>query len=152
MKNYKTAECVTPKHPDKMCDQISDAILDHLLLQDPFSRVAIETMGGHGKVYVTGEITAPLGITTDEIKNIVHRITGGEEEVFVNIVKQSPEIANGVDTGGAGDQGIMVGYACNDNEDMIPKEAYLARSLCKFLYNKFPFDGKTQITISTIHC
>jgi len=143
----KTAECVSPKHPDKMCDQISDSILDHLLIQDPFSRVAIETMGGHGKVYVTGEITAPLGIKTDEIKNIVHRITGGEEEVFVNIVKQSPEIANGVDTGGAGDQGIMVGYACRDNKAMIPNELYLARELCKYIYDRHQYDGKTQITI-----
>lgn len=143
----KTAECVSPKHPDKMCDQISDAILDHLLKQDPKSRVAVEVMGGHGKVYVTGEITSALGITTEEITQIVHRITGENEEVHVNIVEQSPEIARGVDIDGAGDQGIMVGYACTDNDDMIPHELYLARSLCKFIYEKHPYDGKTQITI-----
>lgn len=143
----KTAECVSPKHPDKMCDQISDAILDHLLKQDPKARVAVEVMGGHGKVYITGEITATLGITIEEIKNIVHRITGENEEVFVNLVEQSPEISRGVDKDGAGDQGIMVGYACTDNEDMIPQELFLARSLCKFIYEKHPYDGKTQITI-----
>lgn len=143
----KTAEWVSPKHPDKMCDQISDAILDHLLKQDPKARVAVETMGGHGKVYITGEITAVLGITTEEIKDIVHRITGKNEEVFVNIVEQSPDIANGVDTGGAGDQGIMVGYACRDNDRMIPQEKYLCDLLGEFLYEKYPYDGKTQITI-----
>lgn len=144
----KTAECVSPKHPDKMCDQISDAILDHLLRQDPMARVAVEVIGGHGRVVVMGEITAELGITTEDIKDIVHRITGKDEEVYVNLVKQSPEIANGVDTGGAGDQGIMVGYACRGNEALIPQELYLARSLCKFIYDKYPYDGKTQITLN----
>ena len=147
----KTAECVTPKHPDKMCDQISDAILDYCLRQDSNARVAIETMGGHGKVYVTGEIT----IDSEEIMNnigtvvndIVHRITGKNEEVFINIVKQSTEIAQGVDIGGAGDQGIMIGYACNDNDEMVPQEYYLARTLCQFIYEKYPYDGKTQITL-----
>jgi len=143
----KTAECVSPKHPDKMCDQISDAILDHLLKQDPKARVAVETMGGHGKVAIMGEITAHLGITPEEIKSIVHRITGENEEVFINLVEQSPEIAQGVNIDGAGDQGIMVGYACTDNDDMIPHELYLARSLCKFIYEKHPYDGKTQITL-----
>lgn len=147
----KTAECVSPKHPDKMCDQISDAILDYCLKQDSNSRVAIETMGGHGKVYVTGELT----IDSEEIMNnigsivtdIVHRITGKNEEVFINIVKQSPEIAQGVDVGGAGDQGIVVGYACNDNDEMVPQEYYLARTLCQYIYEKYPYDGKTQITL-----
>lgn len=144
----KTAECVTPKHPDKMCDQISDAILDFCLEQDPYARVAMETMGGHGEVYITGEITLGSGfLSSDKIEEIVHRITGKDEEVHINIVEQSLEIANGVDIGGAGDQGIMVGYACNDNEAMIPHETYLARELCKFIYEKYPYDGKTQVTI-----
>lgn len=141
----KTAECVTPKHPDKICDIISDAILDECLRQDKNSRVAVETMGGHGIITITGEVTTKARVNYREIaKSIVGDIYG----IQINIVEQSPRIANGVDTGGAGDQGIMVGYACNDNEDMIPQELYLARSLCKYLYCFFPYDGKTQITIN----
>lgn len=144
----KTAECVSPKHPDKMCDQISDAILDFCLEQDPNARVAVETLGGHGKVVVMGEITMNGDIIKPNIERIVERVTGKELEVHMNIVKQSPEIANGVDTGGAGDQGIMVGYACRGNEALIPQESYLARDLCKFIYEKYPYDGKTQITLT----
>jgi len=140
----KTAECVTPSHPDKLCDRISDAILDACLEQDPDSRVAIETMGGHGIITITGELTTKAYINAREI---AQRIAGEQYGVQTNIVTQSPEIANGVDTGGAGDQGIMVGYACNDNEAMIPQELYLARSLAKYLYEKYPYDGKTQITL-----
>lgn len=140
---YKTSECVSPKHPDKLCDQISDAILDECLKQDPYSRVAIETMGGHGIISITGELTTKAYINAREI---AQRIVGNIG-VQTNIVSQSPEIANGVDTGGAGDQGIMVGYACNENEAMIPQELYLARKLCQFIYDKYPYDGKTQITL-----
>jgi len=140
----KTAECVTPRHPDKLCDRVSDAILDACLLQDPMSRVAIETMGGHGIVSVTGELTTKAYIN---VREIVQNIVGNQYGVQVNIVSQSPEIAGGVDTGGAGDQGIMVGYACDDNEAMIPQEIYLARSLAKYIFTKYPYDGKTQITI-----
>ena len=141
----KTAEAVSPKHPDKLCDQISDAILDACLEQDPMSRVAIETMGGHGIITITGELTTKAYINAREI---AQRIAGSQYGVQTNIVSQSPEIAQGVDTGGAGDQGIMVGYACNDNEDMIPQELYLARSLCQYIYKAFPYDGKTQITLN----
>tara|TARA_Y100000310_G_scaffold337251_1_gene423858 strand:- start:62 stop:1024 length:963 start_codon:yes stop_codon:yes gene_type:complete len=141
----RTAECITPKHPDKICDRISDAILDACLEQDSNSRVAIETCGGHGKVFVTGEITTNADI--GPIKDIVERVYGEPINVTTNIVKQSNFIAQGVDTGGAGDQGIMVGYACDENEEYIPQELYLARSLCKWLYKKFPYDGKTQVTI-----
>ena len=140
----KTAESVTPRHPDKCCDRISDAILDACLEQDPDSRVAVETMGGHGIISVTGEITTKAYV---DIRKVVESVVGGSYGVTINVVSQSPEIKQGVDTGGAGDQGIMVGYACRDNEDMIPQELYLARKLCKHLYNKFPEDGKTQITI-----
>jgi len=142
----KTAEWVTPKHPDKLCDQISDAILDAYLQKDPNSRVAVETMGGHGAVYITGEVTAKEHVNANVIRDIVERISG-VKSVVINIVEQSPEIAQGVDTGGAGDQGIMVGYACDDNEEKIPQELYLARSLGKYLYSLFPYDGKTQVTI-----
>ncbi len=144
----KTAECVTPKHPDKMADQISDAILDVCLSTDPKSRVAIEVLGGHGKVYVVGELTSELGFREVDVKEAVKRITGKDLEVEINVVSQSPEIAQGVDIGGAGDQGIMIGYACNDNEAMIPQEMYLARSLCKHIFDKYPYDGKTQITLN----
>lgn len=140
----KTAECVTPRHPDKLCDRISDAILDACLEQDPFSRVAIETMGGHGIITITGELTTKAYINAREIAQRI----AGDYGVQTNIVSQSPEIASGVDTGGAGDQGIMIGYACRDNEEMIPQELYLARSLAKFIYKDYPFDGKTQITLN----
>ena len=140
----KSSESVTPNHPDKLCDRISDAILDACLEQDPMSRVAIETMGGHGIITITGELTTKAYINAREI---AQGIAGKEYSVQTNIVSQSPEIASGVDTGGAGDQGIMVGYACNDNDAMIPQETWLARNLCQTLYSQFPYDGKTQITI-----
>ena len=140
----KTAEWVSLNHPDKICDRISDAILDEVLRQDPMGRVAIETMGCHGIITVGGEMTTTAFV---DVQKIVKSIVGNKYGVQVNIQSQSPDIAKGVDIGGAGDQGIMVGYACNDNEDMIPQELYLARSLGEFIYDKFPYDGKTQITI-----
>ena len=143
----RTAECVSPKHPDKMCDRISDTILDFYLQGDPNSRCAIETCGGNGKVFVTGEVTSNTEVTEDDIKSIVHNISG-VEDVIVHLTKQSPEIAQGVDTGGAGDQGIMIGYACRDNEQFIPQEYYLSRELNKFVFNKYPYDGKTQVTMN----
>lgn len=139
----KTAESVSPKHPDKLCDQVSDAILDACLEQDRYARVAIETMGGHGKIFITGEVTTSAIVDYYEIAN---RITG-ICDITTNIVKQSPFISQGVDIGGAGDQGIMVGYACKDTESMLPIEVDLSRSLCKYLYAKFPYDGKTQVTV-----
>lgn len=141
---YKTAESVSPMHPDKICDRISDAILDACLEQDPNSRVAIETMGGHGIITITGELTTKAFV---DMREIAQKIAGSQYGVQVNVVKQSPEIAQGVDTGGAGDQGIMIGYACNENEAMIPHELYLARNLCQFIFDRYPYDGKTQITL-----
>ena len=144
----KTAECVTPKHPDKMCDQISDAILDYCLTQDKNARVAVETMGGHGHVYITGEVTMQgEELNIGNVEQIVARITGETLHIHMNIIHQSWEIANGVNDGGAGDQGIMVGYACNDNEEMIPQELHYARSLCQSIFKEHPYDGKTQITL-----
>lgn len=140
----RTAECITPKHPDKICDRISDAILDACLEQDSNTRAAIETMGGHGIITVTGELTTNAYV---DIPSVVKRVYGKDIGVQTNIVKQSNFIAQGVDSGGAGDQGIMVGYACNENEEMIPQELYLARDLCKKIYEVYPFDGKTQITL-----
>lgn len=142
----RTAECVTPGHPDKICDVISDTILDHCLKQDPNSRAAIETMGGHGKVFISGEVTTNADISPMILRHLVEEVCG-ISNTTVNIVKQSNEIANGVDTGGAGDQGIMVGYACNENKSMIPQELYLSRELAKYIYSKYPYDGKTQVTL-----
>lgn len=143
---YRTAESVSPHHPDKLCDQISDAILDAYLEKDPDSRVAAEVCGGHGVVFVTGEITSRA--EDINIEDIVHRIAGGSLEVHTKIVKQSPEIAQGVDTGGAGDQGIMIGYACDETPELLPREVVLSRRLNQHIYEKYPYDGKTQVTIA----
>ncbi len=142
---YRTAESVSPKHPDKLCDQISDAILDAYLREDPNARVAAETCGGHGVVFVTGEITSSA--ENIDIPAIVKRIAG-DVEVHTKIVKQSPEIAQGVDTGGAGDQGIMIGFACDETPELLPREVVLSRRLNQYIFAKFPFDGKTQVTIA----
>jgi len=144
----RTAECVSPMHPDKMCDRISDTLLDLHLRNDPNSRVAIETAGGNGLVYVTGEVTSEYKVTQEEIENVVREVTTDENiAVIINLNQQSPEIASGVDTGGAGDQGIMTGYACRENDQYLPQEYFLARELNKFIFEKFPYDGKTQITL-----
>jgi len=145
----RTAECVSPMHPDKMCDRISDTLLDLHLEQDPNSRVAIETCGGMGEVYITGEVTSTAIVTRENIVKVVHDITTDDTiNVIININSQSPEIANGVDTGGAGDQGIMIGYACRDNKQYLPQEYFLSRELNKFIFDKYPYDGKTQVTMN----
>ena len=145
----RTAECVSPMHPDKMCDRISDTLLDLHLQQDPNSRCAIETCGGMGEVYITGEVTSNAVVTRENIVKVVHDVTTDDTiNVIININSQSPEIANGVDTGGAGDQGIMIGYACRDNEQFLPQEYYLSRELNKFVFDKYPYDGKTQVTMN----
>ncbi len=141
---YHTAESVSPQHPDKICDQISDAILDAHLAQDPFARVAVDVAGGHGTIFVTGEVSSSA--QDIDIAAIVTRLAG-PVKVIEAISTQSPEIANGVDTGGAGDQGIMVGYATNETPELLPLEYVLARSLNQYLYKKWPFDGKTQVTV-----
>ncbi len=144
MPSYNTAESVSPGHPDKLCDQISDAILDAYLAGDPASRVAVETVGGHGKVFVVGEVTSKASV---DVAPIVKRIAG-DVKLDQLIVLQSPEIASGVDTGGAGDQGIMVGYACDQTPELLPLETVLSRRLNQFLYERWPYDGKTQVTIN----
>ena len=145
----RTAECVSPMHPDKMCDRISDTLLDLHLEQDPNSRVAIETCGGMGEVYITGEVTSNAVVTRENIVKVVHDVTTDDTiNVIININSQSSEIANGVDTGGAGDQGIMIGYACRDNKEFLPQEYFLSRELNKFVFDKYPYDGKTQVTMN----
>lgn len=141
---YRTAESVSPKHPDKICDQISDAILDAHLREDPDARVAVDVAGGHGVIFVTGEVTSrAIHVNVGEIVNRL----AGPVKVIEHIAAQSPEIAYGVDTGGAGDQGIMVGYATDETPELLPLEFVLARALNQYLYKKWPFDGKTQITL-----
>ena len=144
MSTYKTAESVSPSHPDKLCDRISDAILDAYLRGDATSRVAVETVGGHGKIFVVGEVSSSVH---PEVEPIIKRIAGEDVEIEVRLVKQSFEIARGVDTGGAGDQGIMVGYACNETPEYLPREVVLSRSLNQYLYKIWPHDGKTQVTL-----
>ena len=143
MSKYKTAESVSPKHPDKLCDQISDAILDAYLNLDSNARVAVEAVGGHGEVFVVGEVTAKAKV---DIAPIIMRIAGNIKFRH-NFVHQSPAIAAGVNTGGAGDQGVMVGYAVDETPELMPLEVMLARDLNRYLYNLYPFDGKTQITL-----
>lgn len=140
----KTAEFVSPKHPDKLCDYIADSILDAYLEKDPFSRTAIEVMGGHKLVCVNGEVKSQA---KTDIEQVVKGIVGPDYKVIVNVVEQSHEISRGVDAGGAGDQGIMVGYACSQTDSFMPLEYELARNLCKEIFKVYPFDGKTQVTI-----
>jgi S-adenosylmethionine synthetase len=143
MSIYKTAESVSPKHPDKLCDQISDAILDAYLTVDTRARVAIETVGGHGEVFVVGEVTATKKIS---VEPIVKRLAGNVSQRH-KIVHQSPEIAVKVDDGGAGDQGIMVGYATSETKELLPLEVVLSRKLNQYLFDFWPHDGKTQVTL-----
>ncbi|OGI66006.1 hypothetical protein A3A95_01205 [Candidatus Nomurabacteria bacterium RIFCSPLOWO2_01_FULL_39_18] len=143
----KTAEFVSPKHPDKICDFIADSILDAYLEGDPESRVAVEVMGGHNLITINGEVTS---LAKPDIENLVKNIVGkgnGNFKIISNIVAQSPEIARGVDAGGAGDQGIMKGYATSETPEYLPLEYVLARDLCKNIYAVYPFDGKVQVTI-----
>lgn len=140
----KTSEFVSPGHPDKRCDFIADSILDAYLAGDPASRVAVEVMGGHNLITINGEVTSK---TKPDITALVRGIVGEEYKVIENIVLQSPQIARGVDTGGAGDQGIMKGYATSETESLMPLEHHLARDLCQKIYAVYPFDGKTQVTI-----
>ena len=140
----RTCEFVSPKHPDKVCDFIADSILDGFLAGDPKSRVAVELLGGHGRIFVSGEVTSAADV---DVEALVKKIVGKDYQVVVNISKQSPEISRGVDTGGAGDQGIMMGYATAETETFMPLEYETARKLCQDIYKGYPFDGKTQVTV-----
>lgn len=152
-----TVESVTSGHPDKVCDQISDAILDECLKQDPTSRVAAETFGSHGLLVIGGEVTTQAKFDGEKIARDVYTDIGYTDnlEILSRIVKQSPDIAQGVDTGGAGDQGIMHGYSTNETPEFLPdalvKVHKLAHGLEKLRKeNKLPWlgpDGKTQITV-----
>ena len=143
--NIKTCEFVSPRHPDKICDFIADSILDAYLAEDEESRVAVEVMGGHNLITINGEVTSQ---THPDLESIIKNIVGENYKIIINLSKQSPSIAHGVDTGGAGDQGIMKGYATSETKNMMPREYELARNLCQKVYEKYPYDGKVQITLN----
>lgn len=154
-----TVESVTSGHPDKICDQISDSILDECLRQDPKSRVAIETFGCHGLLVVGGEITSKAKVNFKKIAQSVYKEIGHKDklEIITRVVQQSPDIAQGVDTGGAGDQGIMYGYACSETSEYLPKGIVLVHKLTEGLEKlrktgKLKWlkpDGKAQVTVES---
>ena len=165
MKRIFTSESVTEGHPDKVCDQISDAILDELLRQDPMSRVACEVCATTGLVMVMGEVTTKGYVDIQKIvRDTVEEIgynrgkIGFDAEnlaVMTTLDEQSPDIAMGVDKDGAGDQGLMFGFACDENEEMMPFPIILSHKLAKRLTdvrkNKLVDylrpDGKSQVSI-----
>ena len=176
MKKLFTSESVTEGHPDKLCDYISDSILDSYLELDPYSRVACETVAGKGEIYITGEITSNAEIDIEQVvRNAIKEVGYCDSKtdidyktcnIIIKLSKQSSDIALGVDKSletkqgnqellGAGDQGLMFGFACNETEEFLPLPLSLAHKLAKQLtfvrkQNIIDYikpDGKVQVTV-----